>query len=130
MLIGEKVCLGPVLVGDAPVLFSWSNSLDLVRTNGLFRPTDEMQFNQWLSNLSKDPTRVVFTIRRQGNLQLLGWLQLFDIAQVSRSAEIGILVGDPAERGHGFGQEAMSLACGLSPITDSETRCRFRSRQQ
>jgi [ribosomal protein S5]-alanine N-acetyltransferase len=110
MLIGKKVCLAPVLVGDGPALFNWSNSLDLVRTNGHYRPTDQLHFNQWLSNLSKDPARVVFTIRRQGNLQLLGWVQVFDIQPVTRSAEIGILVGDAAHRGQGFGQEAMGMA--------------------
>jgi RimJ/RimL family protein N-acetyltransferase len=112
MLIGQKVCLGPVLHGDGATLFNWANTLDLVRTNGPYRPLDQSKFNQWLLNLGNDPARVVFAIRRQADMRLLGHIQIFDIQQPCRSAEIGILVGDPADRGQGFGQEAMQMALG------------------
>ena len=113
MLIGEKVCLGPVLNGDAPILFNWANSLDLVRCNGPYRPTDQTKFNQWFAGIGHDATRVVFAIRRQGDLRLLGFVQITDIQPAPRSADIGVLIGDPSDRGQGFGQESMILALGF-----------------
>ncbi|MDB5460777.1 MAG: hypothetical protein JWO72_2518 [Caulobacteraceae bacterium] len=110
MLIGDKVCLGPFLEGDTPVLFNWCNSLDLVRSNGPYRPMDQIKFNQWFSGIGADPTRVFFAVRRQQDLRLLGYLQIVDIQPASRSAEIGILIGSPDDRGQGFGQEAMQMA--------------------
>jgi RimJ/RimL family protein N-acetyltransferase len=112
MLIGEKVCLGPVLDGDAPILFNWANSLELVRSNGPYRPTDQARFNQWFAGIGADAARVVFAVRRQGDLRLLGYVQIVEIQTASRSADIGVLIGAPSDRGQGFGQEAMALALG------------------
>ena len=113
MLIGEKVCLGPVLQTDAPVFFGWLNNLALAHGNGPYRPTDQAKFDQWFGGISSDATRVVFSIRRQGDLRLMGYVQLINIQAVPRMAELGILIGDPADRGQGFGQEAVRLAVGF-----------------
>ena len=110
MLIGEKVCLGPVLNGDMPLLFNWFDSIELVRTNGPYRPTDEAKFNQWIVAAGNDPSRVLFAIRRQGDLRLLGHVHLSAIHPVIRSAELGITIGASADRGQGYGGEAISLA--------------------
>jgi len=110
MLIGETVCLGPILAGDAPKLFNWLNTLGLAHCNGAYRPMDEGRFNGWLAGFSDDPGRVIFAIRRQGDLRLMGYLQLTGIDPVARAAELGVLIGDAADRGHGFGQAALSLA--------------------
>jgi RimJ/RimL family protein N-acetyltransferase len=110
MLIGEKVCLGPILQGDAPLLFSWTNNFELVRSNGPYRPTDEAKFNEWFASLGKDLSRVVFAIRKNGDLRLLGYVQIVNIQATSRIAEIGILVGSPPDQNQGYGQEAMRMA--------------------
>ena len=113
MLIGEKVCLGPVLQTDGPVFFNWLNSLDLVRSNGPYQPTDQGKFDQWFGGIAHDATRVVFAIRRREDLRLAGYVQLVNILPVPRTAELGVLIGDPADRGRGLGQEAVSLTVGF-----------------
>ena len=57
-----------------------------------------------------DPTRVLFAIRRKSDLRLLGHVHLSQIHPVIRSAELGIGIGAPADRGQGFGTEAVMLA--------------------
>ena len=110
MLIGERVCLGPILIGDGPKLFNWLNTLDLAHGNGPYRPMDENRFSGWLASFVDDPARVLFAVRRQGDLRLMGYLQLTNIQPVARSADLGVLIGDAADQGQGFGQEAVRLA--------------------
>jgi RimJ/RimL family protein N-acetyltransferase len=110
MLIGEKVCLGPLVHGDAPFLFNWLNTADLARLNGSYRPSDQTKFDQWFAGVGGDPARVTFAIRQSGDLRLLGYLQVINMQPVSRVAEIGVLIGEPSAQGQGFGQEAISLA--------------------
>jgi len=109
VLIGEKVCLGPVLQTDGPVFFGWMNSLDLVHLNGPYRPTDHASFDRWFGGIGQDATRVVFAIRRRSDLTLLGYVQLINILPAPRTAELGILIGAPGDRGQGYGQEAVRM---------------------
>lgn len=110
MLIGSKITLGPVLTGDSAVLFSWFNQLSLASTSGPFRPLDEVKFNQWMAGLGGDPAKVIFAIRANERLRLLGYVQITNINPVVRSAEIGLAIGEAVERGKGFGGEALALA--------------------
>jgi len=114
MLIGSKVCLGPVLTEDAPKLLNWSNSLGLCHANGPYRPCDQGRFDEWFFGIAKDNSRVVFSIRRLSELRLIGYLQLVNIQPVHRTAEIGILIGGDADRNQGCGQEALKMAIAYS----------------
>ena len=110
MLIGDKVCLGPVLNGDAPLLFSWFDNLDMAAANGPYRPASEAKFSQWLQGAANDPTRVLFVIRKRIDMRLLGHVHLSNIQTAMRSADIGLAIGQPADRGQGLGPEALRLA--------------------
>src|ERR1700761_1347284 len=98
MLVGDKVCLGPVLNGDIPLLFAWFDNPDTVRANGPYRPVSETKFAQWLTGAASDPTRVLFAIRKRADLQLLGHLHISNIQTAMRSADIGLTIGPPADR--------------------------------
>jgi ribosomal-protein-alanine N-acetyltransferase len=110
MLIGEKICLGPLVQSDGPLLFNWLNNLEIGHANGAYRPSDQTKFDQWFSGVGADPSRVVFAIRQFGDLRLMGYIQIINIQAVSRVAEMGVLIGDPRDRGQGFAQEAVALA--------------------
>ena len=113
MLIGDTVCLGPVLAGDAPQLFNWRNTLALAHADGAYRPMDEAGFTAWLAAFATDPGRVLFALRARTDLRLMGYLQLTDIQPAARVAELGVLIGDPADQGRGFGRQAVALAAGF-----------------
>ena len=109
MLIGTRICLAPVMAADAPHFFNWRNTLDLERRNGVFRPLDEGAFGEWFAALSKDPSRVMFALRLNLDMRLIGYVGLSRIAPVERMAEVGILIGQEGDRNLGYGQEAMAL---------------------
>ena len=113
MLIGEKVCLGPMLQPDGAMVFNWLNTVSLMHLNGNYVPVSQRSFDEWFGGIGKDPSRVVFSIRKHGNLEFLGYIQLTEIHPVFRSAVIGIIIGDPAKRGKGYGQEALTLCIGF-----------------
>ncbi len=114
MLIGEKVCLGPILQADGAMIFNWLNTVSLMRLHGNYVPVSQHSFEEWFGGIGKDPSRVVFSIRKQGDLTLLGYIQLTEIHSVFRSAAVGITIGDPANRGKGYGHEALTLCIDFS----------------
>ena len=113
MLIGVNVCLGHMLQPDGAMIFNWLNTVSLMHLNGNYVPVSQRSFDEWFGGIGKDPSRVVFSIRKQGNLAFLGYIQLTEIHPVFRSAVIGITIGDPANRGKGYGQEALMLCIGF-----------------
>jgi RimJ/RimL family protein N-acetyltransferase len=109
MLVGSKVCLGPLLRTDGPVIFGWRNSLDVMRLDWCYRPNDQTGFEDWFNNAGKDPSRVVFAIRRREDMEFVGYIQIVNINSAFRSAEIGIMIGSEANRGQGYGKDALRL---------------------
>jgi RimJ/RimL family protein N-acetyltransferase len=109
MIIGQAVCLGPLLIGDGPQLFSWRNTMANGRLNGPWRPIGQIEFEGWI-NPGGDASRVVFALRSPPDMRLLGFLQLTRIDSNARSAELGLMIGEPADRNRGLGLEAVTLA--------------------
>lgn len=112
MLRGDRICLGPLVGSDSAKLFAWLNDPAVARSNGPYRPLDQAKFDQWFANVGADPARVVFAIRMLGDLRLLGYLQIVDINATLRTANLGLVIGSDADRGKGYGGEALSLAIG------------------
>lgn len=110
MLHGDKVILGPLVAADAQPMFAWLNDPAIARSNGEVKPTDGQGFTAWFNGLGKDRTRVYFAIRARADQRLLGYLTILDIHPFFRAAEIGITIGAAADRGCGFGGEAVRLA--------------------
>jgi RimJ/RimL family protein N-acetyltransferase len=109
MLLGPKVCLGPLLRVDGPVIFGWRNSPELMHLDWCYRPTDQTGFEEWFNSAGKDPHRVVFAIRRREDMQFLGYIQVVNINAAFRSAEIGIMIGSETNRRQGYGKDALRL---------------------
>src|SRR5208337_1298958 len=105
MLIGEKICLGPILLPDAPVIFNWRNTVSLMHLNGQYLPVSQRSFDDWFNSIGRDLTSVVFSIRKKSDLSLIGYVQITDIHPIFRSAQIGIMIGDAVNRRKGYGQE-------------------------
>jgi RimJ/RimL family protein N-acetyltransferase len=110
MVKGVSVALGPLVPDDFVPLFRWSNDPEVARYNGAFRPADWISHRSFWENIGKDPSRVVFAIRRLDDPALIGYVNIFSINPVYRSAELGITIGDAVNRGRGFGREALALA--------------------
>lgn len=109
MLNGKTISLGPLIASDAQLMFQWLNTPEITASNGSFRPTDGMDFTSWFQNIGKDRSRIYFAVRKAGDPRLLGYLTILNIHQAFRSAEMGVTIGAPADRGLGYGRESMSL---------------------
>lgn len=64
-----------------------------------------------MEGLPQSPSQVTFAIRADPDLRLLGIVFLTDIHTIFRSAELRIRLGDAADRGRGYGTEAVDLCC-------------------
>jgi RimJ/RimL family protein N-acetyltransferase len=110
MLAGTKIALTELRYEDSETLFAWINDPATVRFNAPYLPVHEPGHIAWLEWVTKDPSRIVFGIRDLGGQRLIGVLQLIDLHQVHRSAELIIRIGSDADRGRGLGTEAVELA--------------------
>lgn len=105
----EAITIGPVLPQDTGALFSWLNDVDAAKGDHSFRPIDWVSFDAWMLAFTKN-TDVLFAIRRVSEAPIIGYVMLKNIHPVHRSAELGIRIGDSAERDKGFGRKAIALA--------------------
>lgn len=104
------VVIGPVLPEDSAKLFLWLNDVESAHLDLPYRPLDWMGFNNWLGDLSKNPSQVFFAIRRIDNPAIIGFIALTKIQPIHRSAELGVRIGEKTERGKGYGGNAIALA--------------------
>jgi RimJ/RimL family protein N-acetyltransferase len=110
MLRGAKVVLTEIRPTDKDALFRWINDAETVRLNAPYRPIEWGSHTAWWDNLGAAASRVMFAIRERPDSDIVGTVQLVDIHPVHRSAELVIRIGDEANRGKGFGTEAVKLA--------------------
>jgi RimJ/RimL family protein N-acetyltransferase len=109
MLLANRINIGPLMPEDFGPLFCWANDVVAARLDFAYRPVDLMAHQQWWNGLGKDPTRVVFAIRKTVDPALIGYVQIAGINLVHRSAELGIRIGAEKDRGQGYGKEALAL---------------------
>jgi RimJ/RimL family protein N-acetyltransferase len=110
MIKGSLVSLGPIIPNDFESLFRWANDAETARFNEVYRPQDWRGQQEFWANIGKNASMVVFAIRRNDSPSIIGYVQITNIDAVHRSAMIGIKIGDEANRGQGFGREALALA--------------------
>jgi RimJ/RimL family protein N-acetyltransferase len=110
MLLGSRISIGPFVPEDCAVMFCWFNDVAAARLDLAYRPVDMMAHQQWWQGLGKDPSRVVFAIRKTSEPALIGFVQITAINAVHRSAELGVRIGEEKNRGQGYGTEALRLA--------------------
>jgi RimJ/RimL family protein N-acetyltransferase len=110
MLLGRQISLGPIIPLDFPSLFTWANDLDAMRFDAAYRPMDFVTHSQWCETIGRDPSCVVFAIRKLDEPSIIGYVRISNISSVHRAADFGIRIGAEANRGQGYGKEATALA--------------------
>ena len=110
-LRGERVTLRPTAGEDAASFVRWAADPDFSwhqwgRDPG--RWADEAAARAWIAHLEVDPTKgAAFTIVHDG--RPIGFANYRDLQPTSRSAEIGIGIGESGLWGQHFGREALGL---------------------
>lgn len=110
MLTGSRIALTELRRSDSEGLFAWINDPETVRFNAPYAPVHESGHTAWFEKVTTDPSRVIFGIRELETKRIVGILQLIDLHPIHRSAELIIRIGSDADRGRGFGSEAVRLA--------------------
>lgn len=107
-LRGDKVYLSPVNVDDLDTYTRWINSLGtsvpLGQAANVFSLTRERDI---LEKMAKEGHQ--FAIVERSSDTLLGNCGIFNVNQLSGTAEVGIFIGDDKRRGKGFGTDALLL---------------------
>jgi RimJ/RimL family protein N-acetyltransferase len=110
MLIGTKVTIGPFVPEDYAAMYCWANDVVAARLDGTFRPVNLGDVVHQCESVGKDPSRVMFAIRKRAETAIIGYLHIQNISSVHRSADLGIRIGNENNRGNGYGTEALTMA--------------------
>ena len=107
---GANVALGP-LRRDLLLLYQrWANDFSAMqRISSVVRPWTLEQEVEWFERQSVSETSASFTIYERSSSQPIGTTELHDLDFRNRTAEFGILIGEAAQRGKGYGSETAHL---------------------
>ena len=112
LLRGELVWLTAVTKEDIPTLARWWADADFLRVYDSVPayPKNEAQLAKRIEGGQNDSTNFLFGVRPAGEEQLIGLLELDGIQWSHGTTFMSIAIGDVANRGKGYGREAMKLA--------------------
>jgi RimJ/RimL family protein N-acetyltransferase len=116
-VVGERVALGPLSRAHLARFQVWMND---VATQGWAgyparpEPLTDERMAQWYDQAATDQERMFFTIYETGAWRAIGFCVLRDIDPRHRTAEFGLTIGDRADRGKGYGTEAVKLLLDLA----------------
>jgi ribosomal-protein-alanine N-acetyltransferase len=110
-LTGRLVRLRPLAKGDYSVLFDWYNDPEIVA------PFDRFEMDTWESfvhaveSAAGDPASTAprYVVERIDGARLLGFVGHYLSHPVLTLTDVWYVLGDRAERGKGYGSEAVGL---------------------
>lgn len=108
-LIGDRIYLSPLNIEDAEKYVEWL--CDFRTTDGLGSSSKLMAIEnekEWIMNAMKS-NDFIFAIVDLNNDKLIGNCSILNISQKDRIAEVGIFIGEEANRSNGYGAEALKL---------------------
>jgi RimJ/RimL family protein N-acetyltransferase len=109
-IVGDLVALGPLRRELLPAYERWINDLGIARNLGVPpMPMTMEQEEAWYDGLASRPHDVAFVIYEKATWRAIGNTALHQIDHRHRTAEFGILIGEPDCRGKGYGTETARL---------------------
>lgn len=109
-IVGTLVALGPLRRDLLPTYQRWLNDFGTLRTLGM--PPHPMTLEQeqtWFDGAAASRDNIPFTIYELATWRPIGTTGLGSVDHRNRTAEFGILIGEPACRGKGYGTETARL---------------------
>jgi RimJ/RimL family protein N-acetyltransferase len=102
-IMGKQVLLRAIERSDLPMLNTWANDPDIqLMLGGWHFPTSLQDQETWFSSLSCNSQDQRFAIEAEG-MGLIGTANLVSIDWKNRNAYHGMLLGDKATHGKGYG---------------------------
>lgn len=109
-LRNDAVVIGPLIPDDMGALFLWLNDRDAANQDQPYQPVDWLSYKAWLERMAQEKIHTFFAIRKLTAPLIIGYVTFKNIQAVHRSGEIGMRIGNEADRGKGYGKSALSLA--------------------
>lgn len=107
-IVGEKVYLSPRSVDDSEKFAKWLNNYEIAKYLNQFTKTITVEGEKdYLSKVSTNSYD--FAIVDKETDELIGSISLMSINNISRTAELGIFIGEEDHLSHGYGSEAINL---------------------
>ena len=110
-LEGDQVYLSPMSIEDAETYCRWLNDPliagNIARTDKADSLTAELEY---IEKTHKKNAHIYAIVNNETDT-LVGNIGIEEIDNTSRTATIGVFIGDEENRGKGFGSEALRLAC-------------------
>lgn len=109
-ILGKRILLRAIEVDDLPMIHTWSNDPGVAINIGeVHFPSSRWQQERWFERIQTDERTIRLSIQLL-NGPLIGYTGFWNIHWRDRRAEHGLVIGDPASRGQGYGREAI-LTC-------------------
>ncbi len=90
---------------------AWANDPVAARLMDRARPVSESEHDAWFQSILARQDCVYFAVERLEEPRHVGNVWLWDIDPRHRKAELRVVIGDPAARGHGVGTAAIDQLC-------------------
>jgi len=100
---------------DIPRFVAWFNDRRTSRTLGLMAPMSIPMEETWFDGMvaSQGKTAYLFTACLLVDDRAIGNVGLFELDLVNGSAGLGIMIGEPADRGRGHGTDMLEALVGF-----------------
>lgn len=109
-IVGERTALGPIRPELYPLHTRWVNEPEVGwNVFGLPQTRTLQQESEWLDTQLQDPHSLYFLIYAQDRWRPIGVTSLSEIDFRRGTATFRILIGEPADRGKGYGTEVTRL---------------------
>ena len=108
-LVGDRIYFSPISLDDTEEYLDMVNEINVSVGLGCIVYTGIVDFEnekEVLSSLKKGKN---FAVRLLENNELLGNIGFNSIGEIHRTAEIGIMLGNPKYQRKGYGMEALNL---------------------
>jgi RimJ/RimL family protein N-acetyltransferase len=112
MLYGKRIRLRSNERSDLPKFVKWLNDPDVRRFLSMSMPISQASEEQWFEKMLKRPSEeqsLGIEIKNKDDWCLIGNCGLFDLNWRTRSAEVGLFIGDKTCWNKGYGTEVMRL---------------------
>ncbi len=108
-IAGARVALGPIARAHIPLFQRWNNDFAVTRTLWRSEPWTVEQMTAAYDATLSATDQVHFIVYERTSMQPVGSTYLTHIDHRHRTAQFGIVIGEAAARGNGYGTEATRL---------------------
>lgn len=108
-IIGDKIALGPRRRDLIPLHQRWANDFVTARNIGPFGPVTVERETAYYERIATASDFLSFVIYERASWRPIGSTELIDVDYRNGRADFGILIGEAAARGKGYGTETTRL---------------------